>query len=123
MTHSPMYFKVGYLDNNGVVESVRYMGQSKPIVVSNDGEVTFAGQLQQSWKGSNPDVMLEAMFSGQKMTLIQKSDDEPNVYELHYLGFVCFDIDGIEHAKNAAPYFAERVLLKMANLINVPREV
>jgi len=54
-----------------------------------------------------------ARFAGQEMMLISKSDEEPYLYELHYLGFRLPDIDGIDKAKAVAEDFAKEVLRKM----------
>ncbi|GIC77125.1 hypothetical protein [Moritella sp. F3] len=71
----------------------------------------------QKWRGEDHSIMQTSMFAGQEMMIIQKSDEEPDLYELHYLGFVTGDIKGVDLAKNQAPEFAKTVLNKMAKLI------
>ena len=57
--------------------------------------------------------MQNARFAGQEMMLVSKSDEEPHLYELYYLGFRLPDIDGIKKAKAVAEDFAKEVLRKM----------
>jgi hypothetical protein len=73
---------------------------------------------QQKWFGKNTKIMQVSTFSGQEMNLIQKSDEEPNLYVLNYLGFKTDGILGIETAKSLAPEFAKTVLKKMSESIN-----
>jgi len=49
--------------------------------------------------------------------MVQKSDDEPNIYELHYMGFVATGFKGVETAKSNAPEFARKVLSRMSDLV------
>ena len=51
------------------------------------------------------------------MMVIQKSDDEPHLYELHYLGFVALDFKGVDAAKSSAPDFARKVLNQLSAMI------
>lgn len=61
---------------------------------------------QQNWSGASPEIMQSAMFAGKEMIVIQMSDDEPDLFELQYLGFVCPNIRGMGTAKSKAAPFA-----------------
>lgn len=77
------------------------------------GEMTLKQCPQKNWRGDTPGILQNARFAGQEMMLISKSDEEPYLYELHYLGFRLPDIDGIDKAKAVAEDFAKEVLKKM----------
>lgn len=62
-----------------------------------------------AWRGENPEIMQICLVSGQEMIVIQKSDEEPEMYELQYLDFqACYY--GLEYAKAKAKVFAIAVL-------------
>ena len=50
--------------------------------------------------------------AGHEMMAIQKSDEQPHLYELLYLNFISDDYVGIEAAKKDARVFAVAVLKK-----------
>lgn len=86
-------------------------------------EIRAAGELiynvpQQQWHGEEPNIMQLSRYAGQEMMAIQKSEEEPEIYELHYLGFVAGNFNGIESAKNAAAEFAKNVLARLLNMID-----
>jgi len=85
-------------------------------------KISQAGKLmhespQQKWHGDSPDIMQVSRFAGHEMMVIQKSDDEPDKYELHYMGYMITDLNGIEQAINDAPEFAKTVLRKLSDTI------
>jgi len=87
-----------------------------------DIALTSAGKLmhqwpQQSWYGESPEIMQTSRFAGQEMIAIQKSDDEPEIYELHYMGFAVSGFVGIVAAKDKAPAFAKKVLINLSEQI------
>ncbi|GIC77107.1 hypothetical protein [Moritella sp. F3] len=73
--------------------------------------------VQQRWRGEDLHIIQTSMFARQEMMIIQKSDEEPSLYDLHYLGFVLGDIEGVNLAKEKAPDFAKTVLNQMTKLI------
>jgi hypothetical protein len=87
------------------------------IQVGPSGKLALMKLKQQVWLGEDPDIMQVSVFAGQEMMLIQKSDDEPEVYELHYLGFRVTGFMGVDSAKSNAPDFARKTLSKMTDLI------
>lgn len=87
-----------------------------------DIEISKAGRLnldisQQVWNGDN--IMQTSIFAGQEMMAIQMSDEEPNNYELHYLGLMVSGFNDINDAKNNAPSFAMSALEVLSTLINL----
>ncbi len=72
---------------------------------------------QQKWLDENNPIMQTSLFAGQEMA-IQKSNDEPEIYDLHYLGLTTSGLDSMEAAKIIAPEFAKDVLFILSNLID-----
>ena len=72
---------------------------------------------QQKWVGKSPDLMQKAVFAGEEMMAIQKSDDEPDQFELHFLGLVGTGFQSMEEAKQLAPAFAKEVFTYLAQMI------
>jgi len=87
------------------------------IKVGPAGKISLEQAPQQVWHGEEPDIMQISRFAGQEMMMIQKSDNEPDIYELHYMGFVATGFKGAEIAKSNALEFARKVLSRMADLI------
>ena len=58
---------------------------------------------QQVWTGN--DSIQSSYFAGQKMVMA-RSDENPNVYELHYLGLMVSGFEEIDDAKYNVPKFA-----------------
>jgi hypothetical protein len=88
------------------------------ILTSVSGKMNIEEVIQQKWIGFKPEIMQTAIFAGQELILVQKSDEEPNLYELHYLGFKVTDIEGVDNAKKQASEFTKKVLLKMTEIIS-----
>ena len=55
--------------------------------------------------------------AGHEMMAIQKADEDPQTFQLFYLNFISDDYVGIEAAMKGAPFFALRVLEKMATMV------
>jgi len=72
---------------------------------------------QNEWSGDSPEVMQRAVFAGHEMMAIQKSDNEPDQFELYYLGLVGKGFQSMEQAKELAPAFAAEVFASLANMI------
>lgn len=86
-------------------------------------EIGPAGQLnleapQQDWYGRDPELIQYARFAGQEMMATQKSDDEPDVFELHFLGLVGSGFQSMSEAKESAPAFAREVFAYLSQMIN-----
>ena len=81
------------------------------IKLSGAGKFTF--DCPQGKWGPEDSVMQSSMFAGQEMIVIQKSDDEPDLFELRYLGFSSPSFKGMDEAKLQAPAFAKTVLASM----------
>jgi hypothetical protein len=71
---------------------------------------------QQQWH-DEADVVQFARFAGQEMMVTRVSDDEPNVFELHYLGLVASGFESVDQAKAAASAFAKEVFHYLNNMI------
>jgi hypothetical protein len=69
----------------------------------------------QQWTGS--DTFQASNFAGQLMQVMEKSDEESYLFELHYLGYKLIDIVGIDQAKSLAPAFAKKVLAELSEQI------
>lgn len=72
---------------------------------------------QAIWIGDSV-IMQICLIAGQKMMAIQKSDDEPDVFELHYMNFQTSGFKSLGEAKARAPEFAKQVLEKMSLMVN-----
>jgi hypothetical protein len=86
------------------------------IEVGPGGKLNLDVQQQQKWR-KHGSTMQTSLFAGQQMMVIQKSDDEPEIYELHYLGFRSEGTTGMDRAIATAPVFAREVLAHMASMI------
>lgn len=75
---------------------------------------------QQQWRGDP--IMQFALFAGQRMTVIQSSNDEPHLFKIWYLGFESEAFVGMERAKREATTFACSVLSHMQMLVGSPYE-
>lgn len=73
---------------------------------------------QQIWSDETDQTMQVSRYAGQEMIAIQKSDKEPDVYELHYLGLEVSGFNSMSEAKLYAPQFAKAVLGELSKLIN-----
>ena len=83
------------------------------VEMSPSGELNFKIP-QQVWTGN--DTVQTSYFSGQPMVL-QKSDEDPNVFELHYLGLKVAGFEDIDDAKFNAPEFARSVFQLLSEFI------
>ena len=80
---------------------VGYISEQE-IEMSPSGEHNFKIP-QQVWTGN--DSIQSSYFAGQKMVMA-RSDENPNVYELHYLGLMVSGFEEIDDAKYNVPKFA-----------------
>ncbi len=88
-----------------------------------DIEISPAGSFnfdvpQQIWGDEENQIMQTSRYAGHEMVAIQKSDDEPDIFELHYLGLEVSGFSSISDAKFNAALFAKAVLIELSNLIN-----
>lgn len=87
-------------------------------------QVTAAGKwsldtAQQVWHGEDGDtdeIMQSALFAGQEMRAIK--EDDIGGFGLRYLGFQATGFLTMEATKQAAPEFAKRVLMRMAEMVS-----
>ncbi|WP_287602442.1 hypothetical protein [Thiothrix sp.] len=89
------------------------------IQVSAAGKWTL-DTSQQVWHGEDSDtdnVMQRALFAGQQMLAI-KENEGVGGFGLRYLGFQATGFLTMESAKQAAPDFARRVLIRMAEMVS-----
>ena len=82
-------------------------------------EMSPAGELsfklpQQEWTGN--DAIQSAHFAGQQM-VICRSESNPDLYELHYLGLKVGGFEEMEDAKFNAPEFARSVFQILGDFI------
>jgi hypothetical protein len=87
------------------------------ITINSEGELRLNQTVQQKWNGKSSDILQLSRFAGQEMMCIQKSDEEPDIYELYYCGFMVGHFKSMEDAKIHAPAFAKEVLEKMISMI------
>jgi hypothetical protein len=85
-------------------------------------EISTAGSFnfnvpQQVWSDETDPVMQTSKYAGQEMKAVQKPDDEPDVYELHYLGLEVSGFNSMSDAKFYASPFAKAVLGELSKLI------
>ena len=88
-----------------------------------DIEISPAGSFnfdvpQQNWSDEADQIMQVSKFAGHEMMAIQKSDDEPDIYELRYLGLEVSGFNSMSEAKLHAALFAKAVLGELSNLID-----
>lgn len=86
-------------------------------------EITKAGRLildvpQQIWHAESNNITQIARFSAQEMMAIQKSDEEPDNYELKFLGLKVSGFDSMESAKEHAPKFAKSVFETLSSMVS-----
>lgn len=86
-------------------------------------ELNAAGKLrysipQQKWSGD--ETMQMSQFAGHDMMVIAKSDEEPHLFELHYIGYKTDGFMGMEAAKGKAVEFAKLVLNELLTMIDHP---
>lgn len=70
------------------------------------------------WKDSNNETLQTCNFSGQEMMVLQQSDFQPHLFELHYLRYISEPFKGMELAKENAPEFAKLVLFDLISNIH-----
>ena len=85
----------------------------KDVEMSSSGEFNFK-MPQQTWTGN--DAIQSSYFAGQQM-IIKKSDEQPDEYELHYLGLKVAGFEDIDDAKFNAPEFARSVFQILSEFI------
>jgi hypothetical protein len=88
-----------------------------------DIEINPAGSFnfdvpQQTWVDEENQIMQTSRYAGHEMVAIQKSDDEPDIYELRYLGLEVSGFNSMSEAKLYAPQFAKAVLSELSKLIS-----
>ena len=83
------------------------------VEMSPSGELSFK-LPQQEWTGN--DAIQSAHFAGQQM-VISRSESNPDVYELHYLGLKVGGFEEMEDAKFNAPEFARSVFQILGDFI------
>ena len=88
----------------------------KEVAMSSSGELNFKIP-QQEWTGN--DAIQSSYFAGQQMFL-KRSDDPPDIFELHYLGLTVAGFEDIENAKFNAPDFARSALQILSEFIQEP---
>ena len=87
--------------------------QEQEVELSPSGELNFK-LPQQTWSGN--EAVQSSYFAGQQM-LIKKSDDEPNIFELHFLGLKVSGFEDMDDAKYNAPDFARSVFQILGEFI------
>lgn len=85
----------------------------KEVEMSSSGELNFKIP-QQEWSGN--DAIQSSYFAGQEM-FIKKSDEQPDEFELHYLGLKVTGFGDIDSAKFNAPEFARSVFQILGEFI------
>lgn len=83
-------------------------------------EISPSGMLAldpQPWDDPTNATQQTIVFAGQQMMATQKSDDEPDIYELHFLGLMVSGFLSMDEAKFSAPGFAREVLNQLSKLI------
>lgn len=85
------------------------------VEMSPSGEFNFKIP-QQEWSGN--DAIQSSHFAGQQMVLKQ-SDEDPNIYELHYLGLKVSGFEEMDDAKFNVPEFARSVLQILGEFIRI----
>ena len=83
------------------------------VEMSPSGELNFKIP-QQTWSGN--DAVQISYFAGQQM-ILKRSENNPDIYELHYLGLMVSGFEGIEDAKFNAPEFARSILKILSEFI------
>lgn len=83
------------------------------VEMSPSGELSFK-LPQQEWSGN--DAIQSSYFAGQQM-VISRSESNPDVYELHYLGLKVGGFEEMEDAKFNAPEFARSVFQILGDFI------
>ena len=83
------------------------------VEMSPSGEFSFKIP-QQIWNGN--DSIQTSHFAGQQM-ILTRSDENPGLYELHYLGLMVSGFENIEDAKFNAPEFARSTFQILTDFI------
>ena len=83
------------------------------VEMSPSGELSFKIP-QQIWTGK--DSIQSSHFAGQQM-ILTRSDENPSLCELHYLGLMVSGFENIEDAKFNAPEFAKSALQILTDFI------
>jgi hypothetical protein len=85
----------------------------KEVAMSSTGELKFKVP-QQEWTGD--DAIQSSYFAGQEM-FIRHSNEQPDNFELHYLGLKVSGFEVIDDAKFNAPEFARSVFQILGDFI------
>ena len=85
----------------------------KEVEMGSTGELNFKIP-QQEWTGN--DAIQSSYFAGQEM-FIKRSDEQPDEFELHYLGLKVSGFEVIDDAKFNAPEFARSVFQILCEFI------
>ena len=83
------------------------------VEMSPSGELNFKIP-QQVWTGN--DAVQTCHVAGQQM-ILTRSDENPSVYELHYLGLKVSGFEEMEDAKFNAPEFARSVFQILSEFV------
>jgi hypothetical protein len=86
------------------------------IELSDEGRAARS-ETQQVWFGQHPGVLQTAYFAGHEMRASQSSED-PDIYELYYLGLVAHGFPGIAEAMASGPAFAKEVFKYLDMMID-----
>ena len=87
--------------------------EEREVQMSSSGELNFTVP-QQVWAGNG--AVQSSYFAGQQM-YVKQSDEQPGVFELHYLGLKVCGFEDIDEAKFNAPDFARSVLQILSEFI------
>ncbi|WP_422452114.1 hypothetical protein [Endozoicomonas sp. ALC066] len=72
-----------------------------------------------NFKWSGNEIMQTCRVAGHEMMLVQTSDDQPEIYELHFMNYMASNFVGLEEAKNSAQEFALNVVQKLMTEIKL----
>ncbi|EMY6611123.1 hypothetical protein [Vibrio harveyi] len=75
-----------------------------------------ADKRNPQWRWVGCDSMQMCVVSGAQLMVIRMSDEQPDLYELYYLGMQSNPIMGLEMAKKLAPRFVEVVFETLCGL-------
>lgn len=76
----------------------------------------YGGNKEPDWKGS--ETYQRKIISNQEMTVIQKSDEEPQLFQLFYMEMKSESFLGMQAAKDKSSEFALAVLNAMIENVN-----
>ena len=91
---------------------------SKPMIagLNGHGSVIFDAPQQRWYPCDNP-ILQRCYVAGLEMMVIQKSDDEPHLFELSFANFRSRPFEGMTEAKAHASEFSRQVIVSIASMI------